>query len=129
MKTLKISILYQDGANFKSYFDHEIDLIKFPKAIHLKIGDEFKMGKYGTLSKKDWFTDGDFDPEFDHNILEVAGIEHEATINNTEKVYIEYLNKDKGFKKDRIEFNSYQEAVIWARENLEKFDPDMIKYC
>jgi hypothetical protein len=43
-------------------------------------------------------------------------------------VYIEFLNKEKGFKKDIKHFNSYEEAVQWARENFEKFNPDMIKY-
>jgi hypothetical protein len=45
-----------------------------------------------------------------------------------EKVYIDYLNKQKGFKQDRIKFNSYEEAVKWARKNFEKFNSDMIKY-
>ena len=47
---------------------------------------------------------------------------------DTEQVYIEFLNKEKGFKKDTKYFNSYEEAVEWARENFEKFNPDMIKY-
>jgi hypothetical protein len=47
---------------------------------------------------------------------------------NEDKVYIDYLNKEKGFKQDRIKFNSYEEAVKWARKNFEKFNPDMIKY-
>jgi hypothetical protein len=47
---------------------------------------------------------------------------------NEEKVYIDYLNKAKGFKQDRIKFNSYEDAVKWARKNFEKFNPDMIKY-
>jgi hypothetical protein len=47
---------------------------------------------------------------------------------NEEKVYIDYLNKQKGFKQDRIKFNSYEEAVKWARKNFEKFNSDMIKY-
>jgi len=45
-----------------------------------------------------------------------------------EKVYIDYLNKQKGFKQDRVKFNSYEEAVKWARKNFEKFNSDMIKY-
>jgi hypothetical protein len=45
-----------------------------------------------------------------------------------EKVYIDYLNKQKGFKQDRIKFNSYEEAVKWAKKNFEKFNSDMIKY-
>jgi hypothetical protein len=47
---------------------------------------------------------------------------------NEEKVYIDYLNKAKGFKQDRIKFNSYEDAVKWAKKNFDKFDPDMIKY-
>ena len=47
---------------------------------------------------------------------------------NEEKVYIDYLNKAKGFKQDRIKFNSYEEAVKWAKKNFDKFDRDMIKY-
>ena len=47
---------------------------------------------------------------------------------NEEKVYIDFLNKAKGFKQDRIKFNSYEEAVKWARKNFDKFSPDMIKY-
>tara|TARA_R100001369_G_scaffold1371_1_gene4757 strand:- start:1582 stop:2106 length:525 start_codon:yes stop_codon:yes gene_type:complete len=42
--------------------------------------------------------------------------------------YIDYLNKDKNFKQDRIEFESYDDAVKWAKENFEKFNPDMINY-
>ena len=47
---------------------------------------------------------------------------------DTEEVYIEFLNKEKGFKKDTKYFNSYEEAVEWAKENFDKFNPDMIKY-
>jgi hypothetical protein len=47
---------------------------------------------------------------------------------NEEKVYIDYLNKAKGFKQDRIKFNSYEDAIKWARTNFDKFSPDMIKY-
>lgn len=45
-----------------------------------------------------------------------------------DKVYIDFLNKKKGFSQDRIKFNSYEEAVKWAKKNFDKFDPDMIKY-
>ena len=41
--------------------------------------------------------------------------------------YIEYLNKDKRFKLDRMYFNTYQDAKEWAINNLSKFDPDVIK--
>jgi len=45
-----------------------------------------------------------------------------------EKVFIEYLNKSKGYKMDRKYFNSYQEAERWARDNFDKFDTDYIRY-
>lgn len=48
--------------------------------------------------------------------------------NSKNEVYIEYLNKDKNFQKDKKEFKTYQDAVDWARKNLEKFNPDMINY-
>ena len=45
-----------------------------------------------------------------------------------EQVYIDYMNKEKGFKRDRIYFNSYAEAVEWGRKNFERFNTDMINY-
>jgi GNAT superfamily N-acetyltransferase len=46
----------------------------------------------------------------------------------TEEVYIEFMNKEKGFKKDIKYFKSYDEAVKWAKKNFENFHPDMINY-
>ena len=43
-------------------------------------------------------------------------------------VYIDFLNKEKDFKKDKIYFESYEDAKKWAFENLEKFHPDFINY-
>jgi hypothetical protein len=45
-----------------------------------------------------------------------------------DKVYIDFLNKKKGFKQDRIKFSSYKTAVKWAKSNFDKFSHDMIKY-
>ena len=45
-----------------------------------------------------------------------------------EQVYIDYMNKEKGFKRDRIYFNSYAEAVEWGKKNFERFNTDMINY-
>ena len=47
---------------------------------------------------------------------------------NEEKVYIDFLNSKKGFRQDRVKFNSYELAVKWAKENFDKFSHDMIKY-
>lgn len=44
------------------------------------------------------------------------------------KIYIEYLNKDKNFTVDKIYFETYEEAKIWAKSNFEKFNPDIIKF-
>lgn len=44
------------------------------------------------------------------------------------EVYIEFLNKEKGFKKDVKHFKSYEEAVKWGRENFDNFNSDMIHY-
>ena len=50
---------------------------------------------------------------------------------NTQEVYIDFLNKKKGFTKDRKTFSgakAYESAVSWAKKNFDKFDPDMIKF-
>lgn len=47
---------------------------------------------------------------------------------NEHTVYIDYLNKDKNFKQDRKTFVDYDAAKVWAFENFEKFDPDMISH-
>lgn len=46
---------------------------------------------------------------------------------STERYIISYLNKDNGFKKTEKVFASYNEAVTWGRENLERFNSDMIQ--
>jgi CO dehydrogenase/acetyl-CoA synthase delta subunit len=43
------------------------------------------------------------------------------------KIYIEFLNKEKKFTKDIIFFKNYNEALDWAKKNLEKFNIDIIK--
>lgn len=40
---------------------------------------------------------------------------------------IEFLNKDKGFKKDVIYFDSYEKAIEWGKSNFDKFSLDMIR--
>jgi hypothetical protein len=47
-----------------------------------------------------------------------------------ENYIIEYLNCKKDFKKDFMQFQgpqAYQKAVKWGQENLENFNPNMIK--
>ena len=43
-------------------------------------------------------------------------------------VYIEFLNKDKGFTRDRKEFENYETAVNWGKSNLDNFNLDMIQF-
>jgi hypothetical protein len=43
------------------------------------------------------------------------------------KIYIDYLNKDKNFKVDRIYFESFESAKVWALNNLGNFNPDIIQ--
>jgi len=50
-----------------------------------------------------------------------------ADENLSQKFYIDFLNKKKGFKQDRIYFNSYEEAKDWAIKNFDRFDPDVIR--
>lgn len=65
-----------------------------------------------------------------------ADIEKEYSVKNkmktggsiNEEVYIEFLNKQKGFKKDIKYFKSYEDAVKWGKKTFEKFNQDMIKY-
>lgn len=63
---------------------------------------------------------GNFDIFSEDEIIEENNKEYE--------VYIDYLNKDKKFKKDRISFKTYDEAVNWMIKNIEKFNSDMINY-
>ena len=59
---------------------------------------------------------------------ELYGDKKDESLVSEEKVYIEFLNKDKNFKKDKKYFNSYDLAVKWAKSNIEKFNSDMIKF-
>lgn len=43
------------------------------------------------------------------------------------KIYIEFLNKEKRFQRDEKSFNTYEDAQKWGRENIERFNSDMIR--
>jgi hypothetical protein len=43
------------------------------------------------------------------------------------KFYITFLNKEKSFQKDIMYFETYENAVEWALQNLGNFNPDMIQ--
>ena len=66
-------------------------------------------------------------------LLETLGVSEEeqpiAKEENGEKetYFIEFLNKEKSFQKDTKEFDSYEKAEEWAKENFENFNPDIIR--
>jgi len=50
--------------------------------------------------------------------------------NKEESFYIEFLNKDKNFQKDKKTFtgpNAFNDAKTWGKENLENFTIEMIQ--
>jgi DNA repair protein RadC len=52
---------------------------------------------------------------------------YESGGSTNEKYFIEFLNKKKGFQRDRVYFDSFSEAEDWGKKNLEKFNSDMIR--
>lgn len=50
------------------------------------------------------------------------------TKTKTMKVYIRFRNCKKGFQIDKVEFENYEDAVIWGKANIENFNLDMIQY-
>ena len=43
------------------------------------------------------------------------------------EIYIEYLNKDNGYKVARKDFDSFDSARSWGQQNIDNFILDMIK--
>tara|TARA_R110000744_G_scaffold236121_2_gene353724 strand:+ start:1734 stop:1913 length:180 start_codon:yes stop_codon:yes gene_type:complete len=44
------------------------------------------------------------------------------------EAYIDFMNKDNGFKIERMYFQTYKHAHVWALNNFDKFNHDMISY-
>ena len=44
------------------------------------------------------------------------------------KAYVDFLNKDNGYKLERKYFKTYRAAEKWAKNEFERFDQDMISY-
>ena len=44
------------------------------------------------------------------------------------RLYIDYLNKDKQYSKDRIYFDTLNDAILWGRDNIHNFNIDFIHY-
>ena len=43
------------------------------------------------------------------------------------EIYIQYLNKDDGYKGARKDFDSFESARNWGQQNINNFNLDMIK--
>ena len=86
----------------------------------IRLGDDKKLALITILDKRNEPNNDDFYRQAYHY---KAGGDVED-----EKVYIDYMNKEKGFKRDRIYFDSYAEAVEWGKKNFERFNTDMINY-
>jgi len=77
MAKLKIDFLYRDAGNYKTLFEQIIDTKLHPGAAKLKVKDEVTMGEHGSPSERDFFEnhfDHAWDPDQDHNLLEVEAI-------------------------------------------------------
>lgn len=46
----------------------------------------------------------------------------------TNEVYVDFMNKKKGFRPDRKYFKTYEDAEKWARKEFDRFNSDMIGY-
>ena len=98
------------------------------KLVNQDTFDEILVQYDGALRNPKWFArikGVQFEGKSPKEVIEKLKY---ANGGKTEEVYIEFLNKEKGYKEDVKHFNSYEEAVEWARKNFDKFDSDMIKY-
>jgi len=86
----------------------------------IRLGDDKKLALITILDKRNEPNNDDFYRQAYH--YKTGGKVED------EKVYIDYMNKEKGFKRDRIYFDSYAEAVKWGKKNFERFNTDMINY-
>ena len=65
-----VEVMYRDGANYKDFYTFGISE---EQANAIAIGDEWKSDLFG-ISEKMWYDEylpGDYNPEYDHNTLEV----------------------------------------------------------
>jgi hypothetical protein len=97
---------------------------------------------YEPIDKKYWANDMEFDtieeaqqfldsgeiPEHIRMAYQKGLFNGGGNVNDGDECYIDYLNKENGFKKERKYFKTYEDAVKWARDNFEKFHPDMIHF-
>ncbi len=124
MKNIKVSFQYRDGANFKTSYECDIDIEKYPSAAYLQPGYEVEMGDYGTLNQKDFFEDHGlaFRKKYDHNYLEVCAVDLITDWNFVEKHYPNYYSSDEILENDRLhayadgEMNDDAERMRYDKE-------------
>ena len=104
--------MYIYPQNQKGYY--EVIVKKGKETISKSVGDIL-----GIDNAKDIAYDmvGDYNKQF---MKDGGGVD--------EEVYIKFMNKDKGFKQDMKEFNSYEEAIEWGKKNIDNFNTDMVNY-
>jgi len=117
----KVSDKRQRVAEFKvemdldnGFYDEELDReygsVTYKEALEWELKNRIK-----TDEDADYYLDEDGDL-----VMEKGGEVNEA--------YIDYMNKDKGFKTDRKYFKTYEDAEKWGRNEFDSFYPDMISY-
>lgn len=118
-KTYKYYVVDEDENNYLTVQENKFD--------KWKNADKFDRKEYySELIPKSEMVEIDKMAESGSNI-QLKPKRREMT-NVSNEVYIEFLNKEKGYQKDVKHFKSYEQAVNWARKNFDKFSPDMIKH-
>lgn len=114
--SVKIGLMYRDGANYKTHFTHDIDLKAFPKAKDIKVGDEILMGEYGTLPESEFFNSDihpyEYNDQDDHNILEVTELLEPDENENGRTVWNVYYY-DKGTLIDQTQVDEKNSKLAW----------------
>jgi hypothetical protein len=99
-------------------------LEKNPRLEYLR--KELRAGKLSYLELCELQSLAPYIEPGDVELLEWAGVP-EFEEEPEETYCIEYLNAAKRHARDRAEFKTYNEAVIWGRANFENFNTDMIR--
>ena len=90
------------------------------------IGDESKAKEFLSELKTGGFT---VKKKSYSDFVSIMGVKRKSNANaenDDESCHIIYLDKNNGFKKTEKSFVSFAEAMAWGRENIEKFNSDMI---
>jgi len=99
-----------DIRNFKQYFD--FNLVDENKLIE---GTEIEKKEHGL-------------PDVISEKIAEDHLKENPEYYKGEKIYINFLNKEKGFKNDKMYFNTEKDAIEWGKANIDRFNIDMINY-